>query len=607
MGFFSGWRKRKTDPGGEGGGGGVGSSAAGGKKGKSKKKTTSSTSSIGTAGLVASAGGAAISGKSSRKTSPRGSAKVSSKSKSGKSSRSGAGKTLTSRERRHLKEKKLKEKYRSLPVIGMSSDDVLISTLPKDRRARRRLMDIARKEQLSDFPELKAKTGWLAHNVESGQSYRDFVDRKQRLSPTVDRSVIYILPVVGDPDPKRYRRLHDLIGEFVGIFFQMQAKVMPRVTLTELGEKSELLTRVFRGEKQYYTRTLFQAAHPLIPDDAFCMEAILEEDIFSRFERSFVFGSAKLAGRIGVYSFHRHRPEFYGHDVTQDEHSSTGVEASSSSATTGGTSSSALTSSSAEGTMSSTSSMSDEGGSGDESSFSSSSSSDESDDEDEDESSYSLSSSASSHDGGAEARDALLARIRPAAADALDDGGDEASTSAADDGDKDRGATSGKRATGALETAKRKQAAVARERRRKAKSSAGKRSAPRAKSRPPREPVTGPLMGTRARTNLELLTFRALKTCVHEIGHMFFLKHCIDFNCCMNGSIDVAESDRRSPHLCPVCLRKLQYAVGFDPLVRYRELHDFYARNGMSKEAMFVQRRVRVIEAAATEADTDSD
>jgi archaemetzincin len=40
----------------------------------------------------------------------------------------------------------------------------------------------------------------------------------------------------------------------------------------------------------------------------------------------------------------------------------------------------------------------------------------------------------------------------------------------------------------------------------------------------------------------------------------------------MNGSNSLAETDAAPAHLCPVCLRKLQFAVQFDPMVRYREL-----------------------------------
>ncbi len=50
----------------------------------------------------------------------------------------------------------------------------------------------------------------------------------------------------------------------------------------------------------------------------------------------------------------------------------------------------------------------------------------------------------------------------------------------------------------------------------------------------------------------------------HEIGHLFGIKHCIFNNCLMNGSNSLEEASSKSFHYCPVCLRKLHIALGFD-------------------------------------------
>ena len=59
---------------------------------------------------------------------------------------------------------------------------------------------------------------------------------------------------------------------------------------------------------------------------------------------------------------------------------------------------------------------------------------------------------------------------------------------------------------------------------------------------------------------------------VHEICHMFGMSHCIFYHCIMNGSNHDEEALKRPVILCPVCLRKLQCVIGFDPLKRYQEL-----------------------------------
>lgn len=90
--------------------------------------------------------------------------------------------------------------------------------------------------------------------------------------------------------------------------------------------------------------------------------------------------------------------------------------------------------------------------------------------------------------------------------------------------------------------------------------------------------------------NKEILR-RALKVVAHEIAHMFGLAHCVHFECLMNGSNHMAESDGRPLFLCPVCLRKLYWNIGFDPADRYRSLHGFFRAQGLHPEAEWCRGR----------------
>jgi len=83
----------------------------------------------------------------------------------------------------------------------------------------------------------------------------------------------------------------------------------------------------------------------------------------------------------------------------------------------------------------------------------------------------------------------------------------------------------------------------------------------------------------------KVLSRRSCKVLAHETGHMFGLTHCIYFKCALNGSNHLAESDARPMHLCPVCLRKLQYSIGFDSVRRYGNLFHFYKKVGFANEA----------------------
>jgi archaemetzincin len=92
-----------------------------------------------------------------------------------------------------------------------------------------------------------------------------------------------------------------------------------------------------------------------------------------------------------------------------------------------------------------------------------------------------------------------------------------------------------------------------------------------------------------------VLLRRSCKVLAHETGHMFGLAHCTFFNCLMNGSNHLAESDRRPLHLCPVCLRKLQWSNGFDIVERYRTLEHVTRADGFTDEADWFNRRVKTL------------
>lgn len=68
------------------------------------------------------------------------------------------------------------------------------------------------------------------------------------------------------------------------------------------------------------------------------------------------------------------------------------------------------------------------------------------------------------------------------------------------------------------------------------------------------------------------LIMRSLKVMIHEIGHMFGLRHCIYFNCIMNGSNTLEENDKKPIFMCPVCIRKLQHNIKFEFYDRLKAL-----------------------------------
>jgi archaemetzincin len=80
---------------------------------------------------------------------------------------------------------------------------------------------------------------------------------------------------------------------------------------------------------------------------------------------------------------------------------------------------------------------------------------------------------------------------------------------------------------------------------------------------------------------------RTLKTAVHETGHMLGILHCIKYECGMNGSNNLEESDRTPLWFCPECEQKVWWACGVNPLTRYEALARFARERKLEEPADF--------------------
>ena len=78
---------------------------------------------------------------------------------------------------------------------------------------------------------------------------------------------------------------------------------------------------------------------------------------------------------------------------------------------------------------------------------------------------------------------------------------------------------------------------------------------------------------------------RVLKIAAHETGHMFSLKHCTKYQCLMNGSNHLAETDSHPIDACPECMAKIAWLSGIAPVERCRSLERVCRRIGLTAEA----------------------
>lgn len=89
---------------------------------------------------------------------------------------------------------------------------------------------------------------------------------------------------------------------------------------------------------------------------------------------------------------------------------------------------------------------------------------------------------------------------------------------------------------------------------------------------------------------------RTLKVATHETGHMFSIRHCIAYQCNMQGSNSLPESDRQPTHLCPECHAKILHATGAAPIKRYERLIEFCKTHGLKEEMQFFEKSKDALE-----------
>lgn len=247
---------------------------------------------------------------------------------------------------------------------------------------------------------------WLAEHVESGQTFDAFVASKPN-RPDGKRNRIYLLPL-GDFDGEWSPKLADL-SDVATAFFQLEVRVLPGIAID-----GKLVKSRTRGDRTQYLSTDFlNVLRTQLPADAYCIIGVTMQDLYPQESWNYVFGQASLRDRVGVYSFARYDPQFWGQKRTPD--------------------------------------------------------------------------------------------------------------------------------------------------------------------------------------SKRLLLSRSCGVLVHETSHMFGMQHCIYFECVVNGSNSLEESDEQPLHLCPVCLRKLQSSVGFDVVKRYQALRDVYRKIGLEDEADWINRRLAII------------
>lgn len=147
---------------------------------------------------------------------------------------------------------------------------------------------------------------WLAEHPEAPQSFDDYIASSPNL-PNGTRRTIYLLPI-GDFPPGTPPL--PSLAELVHAFFTLEVKILPRIPVADVKVKS----RIHDGtrKRQLLAPDVLKWLVRRVPDDAYALMAVTMEDLYPEPSWNFVFGMASLRDRVGVQSFARQDPAFFG-------------------------------------------------------------------------------------------------------------------------------------------------------------------------------------------------------------------------------------------------------------------------------------------------------
>ncbi|HUT22911.1 MAG TPA: archaemetzincin, partial [Sumerlaeia bacterium] len=197
---------------------------------------------------------------------------------------------------------------------------------PPDEETRRRAIgslegvpQVLRKalDPTHDFEPIPApRSGdWLAVHPESGQTFDEYA-RSRPNRPDAARNKIYLQPLGAFPlsEADFLRQLE----RFASAYFGLAVQVLPSLDLG--GHAIKTRRNPFTRNRQILTGDVLTLLKRKLPGDAYCILAITMEDLYPEPSWNFVFGQASPRDRVGVYSFARYDPEFYGQERGPNYH-----------------------------------------------------------------------------------------------------------------------------------------------------------------------------------------------------------------------------------------------------------------------------------------------
>jgi archaemetzincin len=147
---------------------------------------------------------------------------------------------------------------------------------------------------------------WLAEHEERRQTFADFLNADTNV-PAGERRILYLLPIGEFPEtaPKLAA-----LSSITHAFFQVEVRTLPAVKIKDVEAKTRINDHT--KKRQLLAPDVLTWLTKRLPADAFGLMAITMEDLYPEPSWNFVFGMASLRERVGVQSFARQDPAFFG-------------------------------------------------------------------------------------------------------------------------------------------------------------------------------------------------------------------------------------------------------------------------------------------------------
>ena len=161
-------------------------------------------------------------------------------------------------------------------------------------------------DDFTPMPDPPAPGDWLAEHPERPQTFADFLNADTHV-PTSNRNIIYVLPI--GEFPATAPPLASLTA-VMHAFFTLEIRILPAMPLASM----KVTTRINDAtrQRQLLAPEVLEVLAQKLPDDAFGLMGVTMADLYPDPKWNFVYGMASFQERVGIQSFARQDPAFFG-------------------------------------------------------------------------------------------------------------------------------------------------------------------------------------------------------------------------------------------------------------------------------------------------------